>query len=181
VDEQGQQGDGDRQRRHRDRRAPGVPVGADDAEHQQGHAGRDQDGTEHVGSATADRGPVGGDEILTADGFVGLLSESALWMVETIVAGAVDGGCTPEQAVDVFRNIWYYTVGEILVRAHSARRRPDHGRPATPFFGNLDASRMPRLAAVGDRWPTLAARDTYPAGLRAFVDGLLAQSTSPVR
>jgi AcrR family transcriptional regulator len=120
-------------------------------------------------------------EVLTADGFVGLLSESALWMVETIVSGAVDGGCTPEQGVDVFRNIWYYTVGEILVRAHSARRRPDHGRPATPFFGNLDASRMPHLAAVGDRWPTLAARDTYPAGLRAFVDGLLAQSTSPVR
>jgi len=35
-------------------------------------------------------------EILTADGFVGLLGESALWTVETIVAGAIDHGCTPE-------------------------------------------------------------------------------------
>jgi hypothetical protein len=37
---------------------------------------------------------------------------------------------------------------------------------------------MPRLAAIGDQWPTLAARDTYRQGLRAFVDGLLAQTTA---
>lgn len=117
-------------------------------------------------------------EVLTADGFVGLLGESALWMVETIVAGAIDAGCTPEQAVDVFRSIWYYAVGEILVRAHSPRRRADGGRPGTPFFGNLDATGMPSLAAIGDRWPALAARDTYAAGVRAFVDGLLARLPS---
>jgi AcrR family transcriptional regulator len=116
-------------------------------------------------------------EILTADGFVGLLGEPALWMVETIVAGAIDYGCTPVQAVDVFRGIWYYTVGEILVRAHSARRRADDGRPWRDIdFSSFDASRLPRLAALGDQWPTLAARDTYPQGLRALVDGLLAQA-----
>ncbi|MGA8117085.1 MAG: helix-turn-helix domain-containing protein [Actinocatenispora sp.] len=115
-------------------------------------------------------------EILTADGFVGLLGGPALRMVETIIAGAVDHGCTPAQAVDVFRGIWYYTVGEILVRAHSARRRADDELPAQhgAFFGNLDESQTPRLAALGAQWPTLAARDTYPEGLRAFVDGLLA-------
>ncbi len=119
-------------------------------------------------------------EVLTADGFVGLLGESVLSMVETIVAGAIDYGCTPEQAVDVFRSIWYYTVGEILVRAHSARRKADHQRPANrdAFFVSLDASRMPRLADLGNQWPTLAARDTYPQALQAFVDGLLAQATS---
>lgn len=119
-------------------------------------------------------------EVLTVDGFVGLLDESALWMVEAIVAGAADYGCTAEQAVDVFRGIWYYTVGEILVRAHSARRRGDGERPPARdrSFGNLDASQVPHLAAIGDRWPVLAARDTYPQGLRTFVDGLLAQATS---
>jgi len=118
-------------------------------------------------------------DVLTADGFVGLLGQSALSMVETIVAGAIDSGCTPEQAVDVFRSIWYYTVGEILVRAHSARRRADHDRPARDtFFIGLDASQMPRLAALGNEWPNLAARDTYRQALEAFVDGLLAQATS---
>jgi AcrR family transcriptional regulator len=118
-------------------------------------------------------------EIVTADGFVGLLGEPALWMVETIVAGAIDDGCTPAQAVDVFRGIWYYTVGEILVRAHSARRRADAERPWRDIdFSSFDASRLPRLAALGEQWPVLAARDTYPQGLRALVGGLLAQARS---
>jgi AcrR family transcriptional regulator len=118
-------------------------------------------------------------EIVTADGFVGLLGEPALWMVETIVAGAIDCGCTPLQAVDVFRGIWYYTVGEILVRAHSARRRADAERPWRDIdFSSFDASRVPRLAALGEQWPVLAARDTYSQGLRALVGGLLAQARS---
>jgi hypothetical protein len=33
---------------------------------------------------------------------------------------------------------------------------------------------MPHLTAIGDEWPALAARDSYPDALRAFVDGLLA-------
>jgi AcrR family transcriptional regulator len=116
-------------------------------------------------------------EILTADD---LLGESALWMVDTIVGSAVDCGCTTEQAVDLYRSIWYYTVGEILVRANAARRRADPERPTyrDAVFSRLDRSRLPHLAAIADRWPTLVSRDTYAQGLRAFVDGLLAQSTS---
>lgn len=114
-------------------------------------------------------------EVLTVDGFVGLLDESALWTVESILAAAESSGRTPEQAAYIFRSIWYYTVGEILVRTHSQRR----GSPAAAgraAFGNLDPDRVPRLAAIGERWPALAARDTYGQGLRACVDGLLAQT-----
>jgi len=117
-------------------------------------------------------------DVLTADGFVGLLGEPTLWMVEAIVAGAVDYGCTPEQAVDVFRSLWYFTVGEILVRANTARRRASGRIWRDIDFSSFDRSRLPHLAALGDRWPTLAARDIYPRGLSAFVDGLLAQATS---
>ncbi|MGW1373912.1 TetR/AcrR family transcriptional regulator [Streptomyces sp. NPDC002446] len=119
-------------------------------------------------------------EILTADGFIARLSDSALWLVETIVAGAIDHGCTPEQAVHVFRSIWYYTVGEILVRAHSARQPAAEGQSAfhDAFSGGLGATRLPHLAALGDQWAALASRDTYPLGLRAFVDGLLTQATA---
>lgn len=121
-------------------------------------------------------------EVLTADGFVGLLGESALWTVETIVGSAIDHGCTPAQAVYLFRSIWYYTVGEILVRAHTARRPAGDGRPVGPagFFGSIDAARLPHLAAVGDQWPVLAAQDSYPQALQAFIDGLLAQAASAV-
>jgi AcrR family transcriptional regulator len=116
-------------------------------------------------------------EVLTTDGFVAVMDEGALWTVETIVDGAIAGGCTPEQAVEVFRSIWYYTVGEILVRAHSARARPDGNSraPGKGFFSDVDPSRLPRLVALGDQWPAIAARDTYRLGLRAFVEGLLIQ------
>jgi AcrR family transcriptional regulator len=116
-------------------------------------------------------------EVLTVDGFLGRLDEPALRVVETIVAGSVDHGCTAEQAVDVFRNVWYYTVGEILVRARSrgiARAAPV-GRDGF-FVGGIDRSRLPHLAGIGDRWPELAARDIYPDGLAAFVDGLLGRA-----
>lgn len=119
-------------------------------------------------------------EILTVDGFVGLLDASSLWPVETVVAGAADCGCTPEQAVDVFRNLWYYTVGEILVRAHSTGRGHtgnQHPTTRTPSFSSLDATQVPHLAAIGDQWPALAARNTYPHGIRAFINGLLTHTT----
>lgn len=120
-------------------------------------------------------------EVLTVDGFVGRLSEPALWPVEVIVAAAVDDGRTPEQAVVIFRSIWYYTVGEILVRAHSATRDDPTTLPATGFLDQVDPARLPHLAALGHQWPTLAAEDTYAEGLRAFVDGLLSQAAAADR
>ncbi|MFI9491907.1 TetR/AcrR family transcriptional regulator [Streptomyces halstedii] len=118
-------------------------------------------------------------EVLTTDGFLARLGDSALWLVETMVAGAIDHGCTPEQAVHIYRNIWYYTVGEILVRAHSARERAEDESPdVDAFTADHGGSRLPRMTALADQWPGLAWQDTYPQGLRAFVDGLLAQATS---
>lgn len=108
-------------------------------------------------------------EVLTADGFMGLIGPSAHWMVETIVAATVEAGRTPDEAVYVFRTIWYYTVGEILVRAHSPRRPLDRD----PFFTTLDSTQTPHLAAIANNWPTLAAQNTYPQGLQALVNGLL--------
>lgn len=118
-------------------------------------------------------------DVISADGWLGLVDESALWPVETIVAGAIDAGCTSGQAVYVFRSIWYYTVGEILVRARTARGNAD-GESITNQGSpdNLDSPRLPQLAAVRNQWAELAARDLYTHGLRAFVDGLLAQTTA---
>jgi AcrR family transcriptional regulator len=115
-------------------------------------------------------------EVLTADGFLGVLDASSLWMVEAILAAAREHGCTPAQSVHVFRSLWYYTVGEILVRTHSARRRPgkDHPLPSTPTFVGFDPDAVPHLSAIGGRWTAYTARDTFRDGLAAFVDGLLA-------
>lgn len=118
-------------------------------------------------------------EVLTVDGFVGRLSDDALWFVETILDGAHESGCTAEQSVELFRNIWYFTVGEILVRARSGGSgQPDVDRArllnaaVAPFEGR-DASKVPQLAAIGDEWPALAARDSFENGVRALIRGAL--------
>jgi AcrR family transcriptional regulator len=113
-------------------------------------------------------------EVLTSDDLVG---ESALWMTEAIMSGFVDSGRSPEQAVHSYRSIWYYTAGEILIRANTVRRR------ASDRANHRDAvllrqTQLPTISAVADRWPELSVQDTYQLGLRALVDGLL--TASPV-
>ncbi|MFI8825045.1 TetR/AcrR family transcriptional regulator [Streptomyces sp. NPDC053431] len=112
-------------------------------------------------------------EVLTADD---LMSTSALWFVEQIVDGLVACGLPLDRAVHGYRAIWYYTAGEIVVRATAARRRADDDRATyrERVFAALDPSELPRLTQAADRWAPLTAEDTYQDGLRALVDGLLA-------
>ncbi|GAA3227636.1 TetR/AcrR family transcriptional regulator [Nonomuraea helvata] len=110
-------------------------------------------------------------EVLRADD---LMSVHALWYPESIIDAAVRAGLTPEAAVDLYRIIWHYTAGEITARAAAGRRR-EGGRPTYRgrLFADLDAAELPRLAALGERWEELTARDTYEKGVRAIVRGLL--------
>ncbi|MDK9500858.1 TetR/AcrR family transcriptional regulator [Streptomyces katrae] len=115
-------------------------------------------------------------EVLTADD---LMSASALWFVEQMVDGLVECGLTPEQAVHGYRAIWYYTAGEITVRTAAARRRAGDDRATyrERVFADLDPGELPRLTQVADQWASLTAENTYLAGLRALVNGLLAPGT----
>jgi AcrR family transcriptional regulator len=111
-------------------------------------------------------------EVITADD---LLGEAALWLVEAIVDAAIGLGAEPEQAVHLYRQIWYYTAGEILIRARRAGRESEVEGTThrEEVFTRLDSEEHPRLAALGDRWIELTAQDTYVEGLRALVDGAL--------
>ncbi|GAA1506529.1 TetR/AcrR family transcriptional regulator [Nocardioides humi] len=123
-------------------------------------------------------------EVVTTDGFLSRLDDAAIWLVEAVVSGAAQAGCTPEQSILVFRNIWYYTVGEILVRANTRARRADTDAAAPavifarpdPSISKHDPARLPGLAAVSEQWVEVSARDTFADGLEALVDGLLAQA-----
>jgi AcrR family transcriptional regulator len=115
-------------------------------------------------------------EVITADD---LLGEAALWLVEAIVDAAIELGATPEGAVHLYRQVWYYTAGEILVRARRAGRESKEGATyREQVFAGLDPDTHPRLAALGDRWTDLTAEDTYVEGLRALIDGALPPAAS---
>jgi AcrR family transcriptional regulator len=111
-------------------------------------------------------------EIITAED---LLGEAALWLVETMVGAAIDAGATPDEAVHLYRRIWYFTAGEILIRAHRTHRRARLDRPSyrDEVFARLDPEVYPRISSLAARWPALASQDTYAEGLRALMDGAL--------
>ncbi|MEV6770072.1 helix-turn-helix domain-containing protein [Nocardia sp. NPDC051030] len=111
-------------------------------------------------------------EVLTGDDLIG---PSALWVVDEMLGAAIEYGCTPERAVFVYRTIWFYIVGNLMIRVNSARRRARSGEPAYQYgvIAELSADTHPYLASVADRWSEFNTLDSYREGLSAVVDGLL--------
>lgn len=114
-------------------------------------------------------------EALTTDGFLARLGNASLRVADAILDAAVELGRTEDEAVQLFRALWYYTVGEILVRARSGPERAERLEVRQAYFRELDPAEVPRLAAIGDRWPVLAEEDRYADGVAALVDGMLAR------
>ncbi|MEV0080307.1 TetR/AcrR family transcriptional regulator C-terminal domain-containing protein [Nocardia neocaledoniensis] len=103
-----------------------------------------------------------------------LFGRSALWFPETIIDAAVATGLPLDRAVDVYRTVWHYTAGELIITTRSARRAARGPTYRAEVFANLDAESTPRLAEIGSRWTEFDTRSTFAAGLAALVDGLLA-------
>ncbi|WFE66003.1 TetR/AcrR family transcriptional regulator [Micromonospora sp. WMMD714] len=114
-------------------------------------------------------------EVLASDD---LMAVSALWIVESIIDGAIRCGMTPEQAVYAYRVIWYYTAGELLLRVARGKHysQPDAGAHREKAFADLDATQFPRLSSLAELWPTLTSRNMHRSGLIAVIDGLLRQT-----
>lgn len=113
-------------------------------------------------------------EVLTSDP---LIVPSAMGIVETLVAAAVTCGCSTEEAVDLYRTIWYYIMGDLIIRVNRDRRRSrlDASSSPEPGVDQLDPAQAPTLVAIGDQWNDLTTRDIHRKGLEAIVNGLLPQ------
>ena len=81
----------------------------------------------------------------------------------------------PVRQAPTYRTLWYYTVGEIIVRNTAARRRATNPAPTyrDEIYSHVNADEYPRLAAIANDWAEFTARDTYRDGLEALVNGLL--------
>lgn len=108
-------------------------------------------------------------EVLTAED---LVAPAAMWFVEAMIDAAIEYGHTPDRAVHIYRSVWFYIVGSLIIRARSARRA---GRQVhqDEVIGALPEDTHPRLAAVAGRWAELNARDMHREALAAIIDGLL--------
>ncbi|RBQ15008.1 TetR/AcrR family transcriptional regulator [Spongiactinospora rosea] len=111
-------------------------------------------------------------EVLTADD---LTAPSALWFVDEMIGAAIACGHTPEQAVYIYRTIWFYIVGDLIIRVHGERRRSraTGPTPENKVIAEVDGGTHPNLARVAPRWSALNARDTHRQALTAIINGLL--------
>ncbi|MEV4564642.1 helix-turn-helix domain-containing protein [Nonomuraea sp. NPDC049419] len=102
-----------------------------------------------------------------------LIAPSALWFVEEMIDAAVECGNPPERALFVYRSIWFYIVGDLMIRVKGARRRAGVPAYEDRVVAGLRGGTHPRLAALAGRWAELNARDTHREALAALIDGLL--------
>jgi AcrR family transcriptional regulator len=105
-----------------------------------------------------------------------LIAPEILWLMEEIVAGLLACGLSEAQAVDGYRAIWQFTVGELIIR-RGLERTAALGRP--PFvvqvLTSVDPARMPALASLSPYWGPARDRDAYDIGLTALLAGLLSR------
>lgn len=98
-------------------------------------------------------------DVLAVDGeaCLGRPGENALWFVDVILSSAADAGCTPQQAGDLFLNLWCFIVGELLVQTGTARRQSSS-----------------TVAGIELRHADADA-NSFDQGIRALVNGTLDQ------
>jgi AcrR family transcriptional regulator len=106
-----------------------------------------------------------------------LIAPSILWVIEAIVSAFIACGLSESEAVDGYRAVWQFTVGELIIR-RGLDRTAALGR--APFvlqvLTDVDPHQLPTLAAVGDQWRPTRERDSFDIGLGALVDGLIAKA-----
>ncbi|MET7357480.1 TetR/AcrR family transcriptional regulator [Streptomyces sp. NPDC005562] len=109
-----------------------------------------------------------------------LTDEGALWMVEEIVACGVACGLTPEEAVRAYRTIWHCVYGDLAFRRAMERRAADPGRRRhfPGLLADADATELPHLTALADRWSELTEGYDVTGQLGAVVDGLLGRTNN---
>jgi AcrR family transcriptional regulator len=109
-----------------------------------------------------------------------LIAPSILWLMEEIVAGFVACGLSNAQAVDGYRAVWQFSVGELIVR-RGLDRVTRQARPpyVLEVLTSVDPRMFPTLAALAPHWASARETDSYDIGLGALLDGLIAPATRP--
>ncbi|MFG2499930.1 TetR/AcrR family transcriptional regulator [Streptomyces sp. NPDC048441] len=110
-----------------------------------------------------------------------LTDKGALWMVEEIIGCGIACGLTQAQAVAAYRTIWHCVYGDLVFRQAMARRsaEPDRKRHFPGMITEADATDLPHMTALADRWLELTEAYDVSEQLGAVIDGLLGRARRP--
>lgn len=110
------------------------------------------------------------DALLTSD----TVARAVLPDIEAILAASMAAGLTLEDAARLYRLIWQYTVGELIVQRSTASRTTPQRSAVLRTLENAPRERLPLLGRAAPHWAAMRARSLYRDGLAALVDAALA-------
>jgi len=99
-----------------------------------------------------------------------LMAASVLDAIEEIHANLIALGLRLDQAVVIYRIMWQFTLGALLVRAEAAS---PGATVQQQLRGSPDPERHPILADAASHWTAAQSSDTYLVDLTTLLDGLL--------
>ncbi len=92
--------------------------------------------------------------------------------IEAILAASVAAGLSVEAAAQLYRVVWQYTVGELMVQQSAAGRTTPQTSTVLRQMKTAPP-RFPLVAKAAPHWAALRTRSLYHLGLSALVDAAL--------
>lgn len=104
---------------------------------------------------------------------------SVLPEMEAILEASLASGLQLDEAAKLYRLVWQYTVGELMLTLSAAGRATARTSPVLATVKAAAAQRFPLLAKAAPHWAALRSRSLYREGLTALVESALRGSRGP--
>jgi AcrR family transcriptional regulator len=101
---------------------------------------------------------------------------SVLPTIDAILEASIACGLTLESSATLYRLVWQYTVGELILQESAEGRTTVKTSPVLRTIASEAPPRLPHLASAAPYWQALRTRSIYVDGLTALIDGFLQRS-----
>ncbi len=106
---------------------------------------------------------------------------SVLPIMDAIIEASVAVGLTLESSATLYRLVWQYTVGELILAASAEGRTTPKTSPVLKTVATEAPPQLPHLAGAAPHWQALRKRSLYVDGLTALIDGYLLRDKPSAR
>jgi AcrR family transcriptional regulator len=101
---------------------------------------------------------------------------SVLPTIDAILEASIACGLTLDSSAVLYRLVWQYTVGELILQASAEGRTTPKTSPVLRTIASEAPPRLPHLTNAAPHWQALRTRSIYIDGLTALIDGYLQRS-----
>lgn len=105
---------------------------------------------------------------------------SVLPEMEAILEASLASGLQLDEAAKLYRLVWQYTVGELMLSLSAAGRTTVRTSPVLATVRAASTQRFPLLSQAAPHWAAMRSRSLYREGLTALVESALRRARGAV-